>query len=298
MGDMNVTVIGPSVAVAGNVSGDADVVVAGRLEGTVELTATFTVEVGGVVKADIHVRHAVIAGNVLGNIHGEETVELLAGCRVVGDIRAGRLIMADGALFRGQVEIMEGEPSPPARAAPPTASVLRHASAPASRSRPPPPPPPAPSAPPLPMRSSTRPPPEPPRPASPHPPEPPRPSYTRPRDPPRPAAPPPQEPRALEAESGAMTDLVRPPEFGPRTAAPEPSRRATGRRRGVARPEPPPAVTPSFPAVPPVTPSFPAVPPDEPPLPALATGSMPPLEPPEPPSLVALGRRRVVVKRR
>lgn len=97
------TVVGSSVVISGNVAGDGDVTVNGRLDGSVELMATLTVGPAALVKADLNVARAVIAGVVVGNITAKDGVELLAGARVVGDVITPRFSMQDGALFRGAV---------------------------------------------------------------------------------------------------------------------------------------------------------------------------------------------------
>lgn len=97
------TVVGSSVAISGTVAGDGDVTVNGRLEGSVELLATLNVGPDARVRADLSVLRAVVAGVVVGNINARESVELLPGARVLGDVATPRFIMRDGALFKGRV---------------------------------------------------------------------------------------------------------------------------------------------------------------------------------------------------
>ncbi len=141
------TVIGPSILISGKLSGDEDLTVRGRVEGELTLTKTLIVETTGVVKADVTVRNAVVSGVVVGNIAASESVELTREGRMVGDIRAPRVIIVDGASFRGRVDMGNAEPTPraerpaatrptvaPARMTPPSAA--RQVTPP----RPPPPP--------------------------------------------------------------------------------------------------------------------------------------------------------------
>lgn len=99
------TSIGPSMLVRGNLEGDEDLTVLGRVEGNVQLTRTLIVENGGIVKADVEVRNAVISGIVVGNIIASDSVEITETGRVVGDISAPRVLIVDGARFRGLVDM-------------------------------------------------------------------------------------------------------------------------------------------------------------------------------------------------
>ncbi len=99
------TVIGPSITVTGSLQGDEDLVVQGRVEGSISLTRTLMLEPSGIVKAEVRVKHAIIAGVVVGNIQATDSVELTAECRMVGDISAPRVIIVEGASFRGRVDM-------------------------------------------------------------------------------------------------------------------------------------------------------------------------------------------------
>jgi cytoskeletal protein CcmA (bactofilin family) len=121
------TVIGAGISVNGRVSGEEDLHVEGRLEGSVQLTETFYVSSAGTVVAEVRARDVVVSGVLVGNVTAEDSVTLNPGAKLVGDITAPRLIIADGAAFSGNVG-MGGE-APPRRerrtvrrAAPPRAS--------------------------------------------------------------------------------------------------------------------------------------------------------------------------------
>lgn len=136
-----VTIIGESVQVRGNLSGDEDLHVLGRVDGRIELQRTLVVAQSGIVKAEVSVKNAVISGVVVGNIHATESVELTKEGRMVGDIYAPRIIIVDGASFRGNVDMGDIENMParkpgserprPAPASRPVASPARTAPAPA-----------------------------------------------------------------------------------------------------------------------------------------------------------------------
>src|SRR5512144_992165 len=133
------TVIGRSILINGKIIGDEDLTVRGRVEGEMSLTRTLIVDPSGVVKPNVTVKNAVVSGVVVGNIQATESVELTQEGRMVGDIRAPRVIIVDGASFRGRVDMGE---LPPGRSLP-ERSTPRGQLRPAVRSLPPPPPRPA-----------------------------------------------------------------------------------------------------------------------------------------------------------
>ncbi len=106
------TIIGPSILISGKLSGDEDLTVRGRVEGELSLTKTLIVEPSGIVKANVQVRNAIISGVVVGNISATESVELTREGRMVGDINSPRVIIVDGASFRGRVDMGNAEPRP------------------------------------------------------------------------------------------------------------------------------------------------------------------------------------------
>jgi cytoskeletal protein CcmA (bactofilin family) len=118
------TIIGESILINGSLNGDEDLTVRGRVEGTLTLTRTLVVEPTGIVKAEVQVKNCVIAGVVVGNVTASESVEITKEGRMVGDIAAPRVIIVDGASFRGRVdmgdlELPRGErPARPAVARP------------------------------------------------------------------------------------------------------------------------------------------------------------------------------------
>jgi cytoskeletal protein CcmA (bactofilin family) len=104
------TIIGPSILISGKLTGDEDLTVRGRVEGEVNLTKTLIVEQTGIVKANVAVKNAIVSGVVVGNITASESVELTREGRMVGDIRSPRVIVVDGASFRGRVDMGNAEP--------------------------------------------------------------------------------------------------------------------------------------------------------------------------------------------
>ncbi|WP_438041526.1 bactofilin family protein [Sorangium sp. So ce128] len=152
--------IGPTTAIRGNVQGDGDLEILGRVEGSVVMTGDVTIGEGALIQSDVRGRRVVVRGAVAGNISGDEAVILEPGARVVGDLGAPQIGIHAGALVRGNVTTgapLAAAPAPaPARvaaAAPaPRAAATRPARAPAEQRAPAPPARPAPRAAPAPAR--------------------------------------------------------------------------------------------------------------------------------------------------
>ena len=132
------TVIGVETRISGEIRGEEDLVVKGRVDGKIHLSHALTVEKGAIVQADVDVRNLVVSGTLVGNIVASESVRLLATARVVGDLAAPRVIMEAGAAYRGRVDMGDIEA---ARAAVASHSVAKPAfsSASVSKDRPAPP---------------------------------------------------------------------------------------------------------------------------------------------------------------
>ena len=96
-----VCTIGPKVQLKGELQGAEPVVVEGSIEGSVRLTAELRVAPGGTVKADVSAHTLVIAGEVIGDCQASERVVIEASGRLTGNIKAPRIMIAEGATFRG-----------------------------------------------------------------------------------------------------------------------------------------------------------------------------------------------------
>jgi cytoskeletal protein CcmA (bactofilin family) len=125
--------IGRSISIRGDVTGDEDLLIQGRVDGSVDLSDhAVTVGPDGEVKASIVGRVVVVEGAVEGNLRADEQVVLRSSAHVQGDIEAPRVILEDGARFRGGVDM--GEPD--ARRKPAAASRPAEAPEPAGPANP------------------------------------------------------------------------------------------------------------------------------------------------------------------
>jgi cytoskeletal protein CcmA (bactofilin family) len=105
--------IGKSVIICGEVKGNEDLIVDGRVEGTVNLSESrLTIGPTANVAADLSAKDVLILGHVQGNVVASGRVELRAGCSMEGDIRALRLAVEDNAVFRGKVDLTQGAAKP------------------------------------------------------------------------------------------------------------------------------------------------------------------------------------------
>jgi len=82
-----------------------DVIVQGRLEGTVSLKDELTIEEQGKVFADVEVHNLSVHGEMSGDIAAVDKVTIAANAKVVGDIKAPRVVIEDGARFKGSIEM-------------------------------------------------------------------------------------------------------------------------------------------------------------------------------------------------
>ena len=120
--------IGKAVRIEGKIHSKEDLFVDGDLEGTVEAPDhKLTIGPNGTVHAAVKAREVVVLGTIQGNVEATEKIEIKKDARLVGDIRTARIIIEDGAYFKGSIDIVKGEPAkssgkPQAAAAPPPAA--------------------------------------------------------------------------------------------------------------------------------------------------------------------------------
>ena len=112
----DVTRIGKSIVIKGEVSGSENTYLDGELEGSVGLVdGILTVGPEGRIRADLQARNIVIQGRVDGNLYGLERVELKKSTVFVGNIYTPRITIEDGAFLEGNVRIGKEIPSPQTR---------------------------------------------------------------------------------------------------------------------------------------------------------------------------------------
>jgi cytoskeletal protein CcmA (bactofilin family) len=119
--------IGKSVVIKGELTGSEDLTIEGHVEGKIELRQNvLTIGPNGKIKAQVFAKSVIILGEVIGNVTASEKVDLRDNGSVDGDIAAPRVAIAEGAHFRGSIDMQrsaakaEAKPAPQPAAAPST----------------------------------------------------------------------------------------------------------------------------------------------------------------------------------
>jgi cytoskeletal protein CcmA (bactofilin family) len=106
--DRPVSCIRRGITVEGEVDGDEDLVIEGRVKGVIRTTGKVTVGAEGRVEARIQARSVVIHGEVTGDVAASERLEIHASGRLKGDCSARAIQIEDGGIFEGRSEILRG----------------------------------------------------------------------------------------------------------------------------------------------------------------------------------------------
>ena len=120
--------IGKSVKVVGQIYSKEDLYVDGTVEGTLEASEhKLTIGPHGTIQASIKAREVLVLGTIQGNVEAFERLEIRKDAKLLGDIRTARIVIEDGAYFKGSIDIIKPEPvkasaKPAAAAAAPTAA--------------------------------------------------------------------------------------------------------------------------------------------------------------------------------
>jgi cytoskeletal protein CcmA (bactofilin family) len=120
--------VGKAVKIVGQIFSKEDLYVDGEVEGTLEATEhKLIIGPNGAVHAAIKAREVVALGSIQGNVEATEKIEIRKDARLVGDIRTARIIIEDGAYFKGSIDIVKPEPAKqaPRAAAAPAASAAQ-----------------------------------------------------------------------------------------------------------------------------------------------------------------------------
>jgi cytoskeletal protein CcmA (bactofilin family) len=105
--------VGRSIVIKGELSGDEDLTIEGRVEGHIDLrNHVLTIGSNGHVAAEVVAKSIVVLGRVTGNLTATEKVDIREKGSVEGDIMAPRVAIADGAEFRGSVDMQRKAPAP------------------------------------------------------------------------------------------------------------------------------------------------------------------------------------------
>lgn len=98
--------IGKSVSIKGELTGDEDLTIEGRVEGQIKLRDhNLVIGPHGAIQGEINAKNLTVNGMVVGSISADELVEIKASGSVVGDIESSRISIADGGYFKGSVDL-------------------------------------------------------------------------------------------------------------------------------------------------------------------------------------------------
>ena len=101
--------IGKSVIIKGELSGSEDLTIEGQVEGKIELRQNvLTIGPNAKIKAQVAAKTIVVEGSVQGNVMASERIEIRDKGSVEGDLTAPRVAIADGAHFRGSIDMQQG----------------------------------------------------------------------------------------------------------------------------------------------------------------------------------------------
>jgi len=102
---MSNTVIGSSITIEGEITSDEAIVVQGSVKGKLSSQQAVFVENSAAVEADVDAEAVEISGVMTGNIDAKSRVELKAEGKMIGDVKSPRILIADGALFKGSIDM-------------------------------------------------------------------------------------------------------------------------------------------------------------------------------------------------
>lgn len=123
-GGSAVAVIGKAVKIVGEIYSNEDLLIEGFVEGTVEaLDQKLTVGQNGTVHACVQVRELDVEGSVEGDVEASERIEIRKDAKLIGNIRAARIVIEDGAYFKGSIDIVRPEPAAKTQSVTPATTI-------------------------------------------------------------------------------------------------------------------------------------------------------------------------------
>ncbi len=100
-------IIGKGLFIKGELHGEEDLIIEGAVEGTITMQKSLTIEDGGRIKANIETENIIIRGEMEGDLRVREKITIHSGGRLVGDVAAPRIEIADGAYYKGRIDMPE-----------------------------------------------------------------------------------------------------------------------------------------------------------------------------------------------
>jgi cytoskeletal protein CcmA (bactofilin family) len=110
------TFFGPNVTIDGKITGNEPVLIEGTVRGGINLAGDLRVGTKARIEAKVHAKNVTVEGKITGDITADDRVELVASATVDGNIKAPKIIVAEGARFRGSVDMGSPRPKEEAKA--------------------------------------------------------------------------------------------------------------------------------------------------------------------------------------
>jgi cytoskeletal protein CcmA (bactofilin family) len=108
------SILGPTLYFKGDLSADEDLLIQGRVEGSITHTQRLTVGAQGTVKANIRAQVIIVEGTVEGDLRAEKSIVVKETAKICGNISAPSISVLEGARFKGSID-MDGNNATPAR---------------------------------------------------------------------------------------------------------------------------------------------------------------------------------------
>jgi cytoskeletal protein CcmA (bactofilin family) len=117
-------IIGKSVMIKGQIFSREDLTIDGEIDGSVELHEhRLTVGPNGKLQAGVKAREVVVLGTIHGNVEASDKIDIRKDAKLVGDIKTTRIVIEDGAYFKGSIDIVRPETKPAAQPARPAVAA-------------------------------------------------------------------------------------------------------------------------------------------------------------------------------
>jgi cytoskeletal protein CcmA (bactofilin family) len=98
-------VIGRGLLIRGELHGEEDLIIEGTVEGTISMERNLIIESDGKIKADIETENITVRGEVVGDLVARDKITIHQGAKIIGDMKAPRIEIEDGAYYKGNVEM-------------------------------------------------------------------------------------------------------------------------------------------------------------------------------------------------
>lgn len=103
--DKNSSVLGPTLKFKGELTADEDLLIQGRIEGSIKHTSSLTIGESGHIKADVKAEYIAVEGRVDGDLNGSKSVKVRESAKITGNIVSPNVSLVEGATFNGNIDM-------------------------------------------------------------------------------------------------------------------------------------------------------------------------------------------------